>query len=170
MTHNHFIAFHFFSLAIVLFTTGVFSTSFAQKRISDKTPKSISEASVLNIKSVAEQTYSHYEALYEKLHKNPELSGMERETSDALASDLQSLKEILAKTGSNKAGKNKNLQIEITRCVGGGYGIVTIIKNGSGPVILLRADMDALPIKEETGLPFESTKRVDAKGNRLQGF
>ena len=169
MTHNHFIAFHSFSLAIVLFTTGVFSTSFAQKRISNKTSESISEASVLNIKSVAEQTYGHYEALYEKLHKNPELSGMERETSDALASDLQSLKEIYAKTGSNKAGNNKNLQIETTRGVGGGYGIVTIIKNGSGPVILLRADMDALPIKEETGLPFESTKRVDAKGNRLQG-
>ncbi|MFA6704399.1 MAG: hypothetical protein WCS05_06350, partial [Bacteroidales bacterium] len=118
MTHNHFIAFHSISLAIVLFTTGVFSTSLAQNRISDKTPASISEASVLNIKSVAEQTYGHYKALYEKLHKNPELSGMERETSDALASDLQSLKEIYAKTGSNKAGNNKNLQIETTRGVG----------------------------------------------------
>jgi amidohydrolase len=72
------------------------------------------------------------------LHQNPELSGLERATSDYLASEL------------------KQLGLEPRRNVGGGFGVVADIPVGSGPAVALRADMDALPINEETGLPFAS--------------
>jgi metal-dependent amidase/aminoacylase/carboxypeptidase family protein len=48
---------------------------------------------------------------------------------------------------------------EVTERVGG-YGVVAVLKNGAGPTVLVRADMDALPILEETGLPHASTVRM----------
>jgi amidohydrolase len=72
------------------------------------------------------------------LHQDPELSGQERATSDYLAAELQ------------------QLGLEPRRNVGGGFGVVADIRAGSGPAVALRADMDALPINEETGLPFAS--------------
>jgi metal-dependent amidase/aminoacylase/carboxypeptidase family protein len=167
MINNNFVTFRFILKAITLGLFLTTSSTFAQKRNPIKNSTALPSANILKIKSVAEQTYSHYEAVYEQLHKNPELSGMEKETSDAIAAELGILKKTYSSTNAKLSGNNSKLQIEINRGVGGGYGIVTIIKNGSGPIILLRADMDALPIKEETGLQFESTKRVDAKGNRL---
>jgi amidohydrolase len=167
MINNNFVTFRFILKAITLGLFLTTSSTFAQKRNPIKNSTALPSANILKIKSVAEQTYSHYEAVYEQLHKNPELSGMEKETSDAIAAELGILKKTFSSANAKLSGNNSKLQIEINRGVGGGYGIVTIIKNGSGPIILLRADMDALPIKEETGLQFESTKRVDAKGNRL---
>src|SRR5574344_1585705 len=167
MINNNIVTFRFVLITTILCAILTNSVIYAQKGYSGRNQKTISEANILKIKSVAEQSYGHFEALYEQLHKNPELSGMEKETSETVASELYAFKRASGTINSNKSGINKKLQIETTRNVGGGYGIVTIIKNGPGPVILLRADMDALPIKEETGLQFESTKRVDAKGNRL---
>jgi amidohydrolase len=83
---------------------------------------------------------------YRHLHENPELSLQERNTSVYLA-------EQLAATG-----------FEVTTGVGG-YGLVATLQNGDGPVILFRADMDALPVAEQTGLPYRSTVRaVNAAG------
>jgi hippurate hydrolase len=83
---------------------------------------------------------------YRHLHENPELSLQERNTSAYLA-------EQLAAAG-----------FEVTSGVGG-YGLVATLRNGDGPVILFRADMDALPVEEQTGLPFRSTVRaVNAAG------
>ncbi len=83
--------------------------------------------------------------LYQVLHQNPELSGLEAETSVLMASAL--------------SGKG----FEVTTGVGG-YGVVGVFRNGKGPVVLLRTDMDALPVKETTNLPFASRKMVQ---NRL---
>ena len=56
--------------------------------------------------------------------------------------------------------------VEATTNVGG-YGVVGVLKNGPGKVLLLRADMDALPVVEQTGLPYASKVRVqDARGAR----
>jgi hippurate hydrolase len=78
---------------------------------------------------------------YRHLHENPELSLQERNTSAYLAEQL------------NAAG------FEVTTGVGG-HGLVAALRNGDGPVILFRADMDALPVEEQTGLPYRSTVRA----------
>ena len=76
--------------------------------------------------------------LYKYLHANPELSLMETETALLLSDKL--------------AG----FGFDVTRKVGG-TGVVAVMKNGEGPTILIRADMDGLPVKEQTGLSYAST-------------
>jgi amidohydrolase len=84
--------------------------------------------------------------LYTHLHTHPELSRREVETSKRIAAEL-------AKSGA-----------QVTTGVGK-LGVVGVLKNGDGPVVLVRTDMDALPIVEETGLPYASTvKTRDAAG------
>jgi len=75
--------------------------------------------------------------LYRDLHAHPELSMQEVRTPALLAPQMR------------KAG------FEVTEHVGK-TGLVAVLKNGPGPVLLIRADMDALPVKEQTGLPFAS--------------
>lgn len=82
--------------------------------------------------------------LYSDLHANPELSLQEFESARKMAERLEG------------AGYT------VTRGVGG-TGVVGVLKNGEGPTLLIRGDMDALPIVEETGLPYAS--RVTAKGS-----
>ena len=87
------------------------------------------------------------EKLYFELHQRPELSYHEVETSKRLAAELRS------------AG------FEVTTGVGG-TGVVGVLKNGAGPTVLVRTDMDALPVEEKTGRPYASTVRVkDDAGN-----
>lgn len=78
-------------------------------------------------------------ALYQDFHAEPELSGEEVQTAEQLAAELEA------------AG------ITVTKEIGG-YGIVGVLENGPGPVVMLRADMDALPVQEETGLPYASRR------------
>lgn len=88
-------------------------------------------------------------ALYEDLHANPELSFQEVRTAGIVAARL------------------REQGWEVTAGVGG-TGVVGVLKNGEGPVVLLRADMDALPVKEETGLPYASTVTArDPEGNEV---
>ncbi|MCM8556274.1 M20 metallopeptidase family protein [Sphingomicrobium sediminis] len=77
-------------------------------------------------------------AHYRHLHANPELSGMEVETAAYMAAIA------------------RELGFEVTEQVGG-TGVVAIMENGPGPVVMLRADMDGLPVIEDTGLPYAST-------------
>lgn len=79
--------------------------------------------------------------MYRDLHQNPELSLMEFKTAARMA-------DVLVKLG-----------FEVTTGVGGN-GVVGILRNGKGPVIMLRTDMDALPVRETTGLPFASAVTV----------
>ncbi len=80
-------------------------------------------------------------ALYRDLHANPELSMME------------------VKSASKMAAEVKKLGFEVTTGVGK-TGVVAVMKNGPGPVVLIRADMDGLPVVEQTGLPFASKQRA----------
>jgi amidohydrolase len=77
------------------------------------------------------------EELYRRLHQHPELSHQEHNTADEVAQRLSSF------------GYRVHHGIS-------GTGIVGVLQNGSGPTVLLRADMDALPVREETGLPYAS--------------
>jgi metal-dependent amidase/aminoacylase/carboxypeptidase family protein len=77
------------------------------------------------------------ESLYRDLHEHPELAFHEERTAAALADRL------------------RVLGFEVTTQVGG-TGLVAILRNGSGPVVMLRTELDALPIEEKTELPFAS--------------
>lgn len=86
--------------------------------------------------------------LYRDLHQNPELSLQETRSAGVLAQCLRA------------AGFD-----EVTEQVGV-TGVVGVLRNGAGPVVMLRADFDALPVEEKTGLPYASTARaVDRDGN-----
>ena len=83
---------------------------------------------------------SHWQKeVYKQLHANPELSFQETETAALIASKL------------------KGFGYEIYEGIGK-TGVVGILANGEGQTVLARADMDALPVKEDTGLPYASTK------------
>lgn len=85
-------------------------------------------------------------ALYRELHAAPELSMQE------------------VKTAAKLAAEARKLGFKVTEKVGK-TGVVAVIENGPGPVLLLRADMDGLPVVEQTGLPFASkVRRVGAAG------
>ncbi len=92
-----------------------------------------------DVTSVTDQALPSLVKLYEELHANPELSLHEEQTAARVAAELRA------------AG------LEVTENVGG-HGVVGVLKNGNGPVILVRTDLDALPVKEQTGLPYASTK------------
>jgi amidohydrolase len=82
--------------------------------------------------------------LYRDLHANPELSMQEARTPAKLAPEM------------------RKLGFEVTEKVGK-TGVVAVMKNGPGPVLMIRADMDALPVVEQTGLPFASKIRATAR-------
>jgi hippurate hydrolase len=82
---------------------------------------------------------------YRHLHENPELSTQEAQTSAFLAKRLRELGyEVTEKVGRYKEPG--------TTC----YGVVALLRNGKGPTVLVRSDMDALPVPEATGLPYAS--------------
>src|SRR4051812_10461799 len=85
----------------------------------------------------AADDYPRMDALYKHFHSHPELSLHEEKTAARLAQEL------------------RDAGFEVTEKVGG-TGVVGVFKNGKGPTILVRADMDALPIIERTGLPYAS--------------
>lgn len=89
------------------------------------------------------------ENFYKDIHKNPELSMQETRTAAKAAEHL------------------KTAGFEVTTGVGK-TGVVGLLRNGDGPVVMLRADMDALPVKEDTGLPYASTTTaIDENGNTV---
>jgi hippurate hydrolase len=93
--------------------------------------------------------YKSLDALYKHLHSHPELSYEEEQTAARLAKEL------------------KILGFEVTQNIGG-HGIVGVLKNGDGPTVMVRTDMDALPIIEKTGLPYASKARTrDKDGNEV---
>jgi amidohydrolase len=93
--------------------------------------------------------YPQMDALYLDLHKTPELSGHEVKTSAKMAEQL------------------RRLGFEVTTGVGG-TGVVGVLRNGNGPTVMLRTELDALPVEEKTGLPHASkVTTTDASGRTL---
>ena len=86
---------------------------------------------------------AHLGSLFTEFHRNPELSYLENKTAQRMAAELK------------KAGATVTTGV-------GGTGVVGVMRNGAGPTVLLRADMDGLPVKEESGLPYSS--KVTQKG------
>jgi hippurate hydrolase len=92
-----------------------------------------------------DQTRGWQESFYRDVHQHPELSHQEHRTAGAVAQRL------------------RDAGYDVTDGVGG-TGVVGTLRNGAGPSVLLRADMDALPVKEATGLAYASTATTDQGG------
>jgi len=96
-------------------------------------------------KAEVDAIYPQMEALYLDLHRNPELSSHEEKTAAKIADQL------------------RKLGYEVTTGFGGS-GVVGVLKNGSGPTVMIRAELDALPVEEKTGLPYAS--QVKSKNDK----
>ena len=99
-----------------------------------------SEAGTASLPGPSDEQLAKLEGIYEDIHANPELSMQEKRTAGIAAKWL------------------RDQDFEVTEGVGG-TGVVGILRNGDGPTVLLRADMDALPMKENTGFPTPARRR-----------
>jgi len=99
--------------------------------------------------SIAADYDNNLEELFVHFHQNPELSNFEFETAKRMAAEISAL------------------GYEVTEGVGG-TGIVAVMENGPGPVVMIRADTDGLPLEEDSGLPYASTAtQVGANGEEF---
>jgi hippurate hydrolase len=106
-------------------------------------------AQTADLSAEAARIASELEPVYKQLHAQPELSNQEEKTAKFLADELE------------------KIGFEVTRKVGG-HGVVGVLKNGEGQTLLLRTDMDALPVTEQTGAPYASkVTSADEKGNSV---
>ena len=103
-----------------------------------------SSASAATLGEVINADMPQLMTLYRDLHANPELSMQEVRSPAKLAAEMRKL----GFTVTEKVGKT---------------GVVSVLKNGAGPTLLIRADMDGLPVVEQTGLPFASKVRATAR-------
>jgi amidohydrolase len=117
-----------------------------QKKSADEKPKEDNKDLTSSVKKRLDAEYSDLEALYKHLHGNPELSLREVKTADRMAKEL------------TKQGFKVTTKF-------GGTGVVGVLENGKGPTILVRTDMDALPVTENTQLAYASKVRVRDKND-----
>ena len=101
------------------------------------------------VDSKVDQELPSLVSTYKALHAAPELSHHEDKTATLLANELRSAGYDV----TEHVGKYPNPQWQ-------GHGIVAVMKNGAGPTVLVRADMDALPVEEATGLAYASHVRT----------
>jgi hippurate hydrolase len=113
-------------------------------------PKNPVKSRSEKIDALLKEELPKLDELYRHLHANPELSLKEEKTAARLVKEMESL------------------GFEVTPKVGG-TGVVAILKNGAGPTILVRTDMDALPVTEQTGLPYASKVTTRDKNGREVG-
>ena len=131
-------------LLVVLFLNPSAPTADAQPRSGAQKDR------LRTISKLIADDYPRMDALYKQFHKNPELSLQEEKTAARLPKEL------------------KDAGFAVTEHVGG-HGVVAVLKNGKGPTVLVRADMDALPIVERTGLPYASKVRTRDKNENEVG-
>jgi len=124
------------SLLILWLSIGVASLILAEQ-----TPQSLADAELPSLLG-----------MYKDIHNHPELSGQEQRTAALVAKELRAAGcEV-----TEHLGKYENSKLKA-------YGVVGVMKNGDGPTVLVRTDTDALPVEEETGLPYAS--KVVAKND-----
>ncbi|MEK6478770.1 amidohydrolase [Catalinimonas sp. 4WD22] len=107
------------------------------------------KSTVAQVEEFTAENYASLDQLYKHLHQNPELSSKEEKTSALIAEELKSLGfKVQEKLGM--------------------HNLAGVFKNGEGPTVLIRADMDALPLEEKTGLPYASTaKGINPAGEKV---
>src|SRR5499427_7622812 len=106
----------------------------ARSLFAQQTPQSLADAELPSLLT-----------MYKDLHTHPELSGQEERTAALVAKELRAA----GCQVTEHVGKYENSKYKA-------YGVVGLLKNGDGPTVLVRTDMDALPVQEETGLPYAS--------------
>src|SRR3954454_4813773 len=136
---------------------GARSCYFKAPRISPQRSKAMSvtfgdqpqTSSITKVLAGLRETSLWQERVYKQLHAHPELSFQETKTAALAASKL------------------KTVGYEVIEGIGG-TGVVGVLRNGEGQTVLARADMDALPVKENTGLPYASTlTAIDDSGQTV---
>ena len=124
-----------------LFSILFLSVACSDVAFAQQTPQSLADAELPSLL-----------AIYKDLHSHPELSGYEERTAALVAKELRAAGcEVTEHLGKYENSKYKP------------YGVVGVMKNGDGPTVLVRTDMDALPVEENTGLPYAS--KVVAKND-----
>jgi amidohydrolase len=98
-----------------------------------------------SIDSMIDRDIAQLVSTYKMLHAAPELSHHEEKTSAFFATQLRAL----GFTVTERVGKYERTDLV-------GYGVVAVMRNGDGPTVLVRTDLDALPVEEKTGLPYAS--------------
>ena len=117
------------SLLILSLSMWIAPLIFAQQ-----TPQSLADAELPSLVGI-----------YKDIHSHPELSGYEERTASLVAKELRAAGcQVTEHLGKYENSKHK------------AYGVVGVMKSGNGPMVLVRTDMDALPVEEETGLPYAS--------------
>ena len=109
--------------------------------LAQQTPQSLADAELPSLLGI-----------YKDIHSHPELSGHEERTAALVAKELRAA----GCQVTEHVGKYENSKLKA-------YGVVGVMKNGDGPTVLVRTDTDALPVEEETGLPYAS--KVVAKND-----
>jgi amidohydrolase len=123
-------------LSILFLSVSCSGIAFAQQ-----TPQSLADAELPSLI-----------AIYKDIHTHPELSGQEERTAALVAKELRAA----GCQVTEDVGKYENSKLKA-------YGVVGVMKNGDGPTVLVRTDTDALPVEEQTGLPYAS--KVIAKND-----
>ena len=108
-----------------------------------------SNAQQLSLDAMIERDLASLLSTYKALHAAPELSHREEKTSAFVAGELRKL----GFTVTERIGKFQNAQWN-------GYGVVGVLKNGAGPTVLVRTELDALPVEEKTGVPYSSNVKT----------
>jgi hippurate hydrolase len=122
---------------------------FGSAALSSGAMSAVAETPPLDVESRANKEYGSLFQLYRHLHANPELSFHESKTSERLQQELRSV------------------GFEVTGNFGG-HGLVAVLRNGAGPTLMIRTDLDALPVTEQTGLEYASQVRTkDDQGNEV---
>src|SRR5438046_434799 len=122
------------SMRIRFFSILALSIPVSALALAQQTPQSLADAELPSLL-----------AIYKDIHTHPELSGHEERTALLIAKEMRAA----GCQVTDHLGKYENSKFK-------GYGVVGVMKNGDGPTVLVRTDMDALPVEEETGLPYAS--------------
>src|SRR5438477_10286195 len=118
------------SMRIRFFSILSLSIPVSALALAQQTPQSLADAELPSLLGI-----------YRDLHSHPELSGYEERTAASVAKELRAA----GCQVTEHLGKYENSKLK-------GYGVVGVMKNGDGPTVLVRTDMDALPVEEDTGL------------------
>lgn len=131
--------------AVMLAAAAIGTLSSAAPAAAKTAPGDEAKALRAVVSAELDRSYPQLDALYKDIHAHPELGMQEVRTAALLAKEM------------------RGLGFEVTEHVGG-TGLVAIYRNGKGPTVLVRTELDALPMEEKTGLPYASHAVVDWNG------